>query len=127
MRILGFLKIFRLERIWFFNTNRARKSLRVPIPPDIIINVLESKSLNAFDFHKFNKNLHVEINSTHLFYIDVYSRASREQKNLLDFMIVSMCQMIFETSNERVQRLDRKFLERWSEHIEGKLSGVSFE
>ena len=115
--------------------NNTKSELKIEKPhglvfPDdtnLTIRVANIKSQDAFDFSFFNNKLLIEINSTHPLYELIYIRLSGEQKALFEFFISSICQMSIDTTNDKVQQLDRKFCRRWGEYLENKLVSMRFE
>lgn len=115
--------------------NNTKSELKIEKPQGLVfsddanitIRVANIKSPDAFDFSFFNNNLLIEINSTHPLYELIYIRLSEEQKALFDFFISSICQMSIDTTNSKVQQLDRKFCRRWGEYLEEKLMSMNFE
>jgi hypothetical protein len=91
------------------------------------IKIVNNKSHDAFEFNFLNNHLYVGINENHPFYEKVYLKSSKEQKHIIDFFIISMCQMTCETTNKKVQEINIKYVSRWSEFLEDKLASMNFE
>ncbi|MEL0649478.1 hypothetical protein V6248_18805 [Pseudoalteromonas agarivorans] len=91
------------------------------------IQIVKNKSHDAFEFNFLNNHLYIGINGNHPFYEKVYLESSKEQKQIIDFFIISMCQMTCDTTNEKVQERDIKYVSRLSEFLEDKLASMNFE
>lgn len=105
----------------------AEVALQFPKELNTSIQIVKNKSHDAFEFNFLNNHLYIGINGSHPFYEKVYSKSSKEQKQIIDFFIISMCQMTFETTNEKVQERDIKYVSRLSEFLEDKLASMNFE
>lgn len=105
----------------------AEVALQFPKELNTSIQIVENKSHDAFEFNFLNNHLYIGINGSHPFYEKVYLKSSKEQKQIIDFFIISMCQMTCETTNEKVQERDIKYVSRLSEFLEDKLASMNFE
>ncbi|MBT2153259.1 hypothetical protein KKI34_16140 [Pseudoalteromonas tetraodonis] len=102
-------------------------AFQLPKELNTSIQIVKNKSHDAFEFNFLNNHLYIGINRSHPFYEKVYLKSSKEQKQIIDFFIISMCQMTCDTTNEKVQERDIKYVSRLSEFLEDKLASMNFE